>query len=91
MNDADITKLAAKLTVSLATKDDIKMLEGKIDSTNSKLGKKIDILDKKIDKVLEYAQAIDETVGKHEKRLRNIERIPIIAHELKKPAQIIKS
>lgn len=67
MNDADITKLAAKLTVSLATKADIKRLEEKIDT------------------VLKYAEAVDETTDNHEKRLKTIERIPIIAHELKSP------
>ncbi|MFA5933585.1 MAG: hypothetical protein WCV81_05720 [Microgenomates group bacterium] len=101
MNDADIAKLAAKLMVSvatkedlksLATKEDIKMLEGRIDDLDTKLSKKINVLDKKIDIVLEYAQNIDETVHNHEKRLseacdlmilRNIERIPVVAHELK--------
>lgn len=36
MNDKDIAKLAAKLIISLATKDDIKRLEGKIDDLNQK-------------------------------------------------------
>lgn len=74
MTDDDITKLVAKLIVSLATKADIKRLE-----------KKIDDLDKKADTILEHSEAVDEGVDKHEKRLRNIERIPIIANELKKP------
>lgn len=74
MNDKDIAKLAAKLTISLATKDDIKRLE-----------KKIEDLDQKTDTILQFAEAVDKTADNYGKRLRSIERIPIIAHELKNP------
>lgn len=41
-------------------------------------------LDKKADGILEYAHNVDAVVDSHEKRLTKIERVPIIAHALKK-------
>ncbi|OGE32904.1 hypothetical protein A3C59_01730 [Candidatus Daviesbacteria bacterium RIFCSPHIGHO2_02_FULL_36_13] len=93
MNDADITKLAAKLTKSLATqdnikeiKDDLKELATKTDLNMVKdnikrLEKKIDYLDDKTNVILNFAENVNED---HEKRLKRIERVPVIAHQLKK-------
>lgn len=69
MTDKDITKLASKLTESLATKDDIKGVKQDIKS----LENKIDYLDSKADTILEFAEAVDETTADHEKRLKRIE------------------
>lgn len=55
MNDADITKLAAKLTVSLATKEDIKDLKIELKSDIRRLEGKIDDLDQKADTILQFA------------------------------------
>lgn len=88
MNDKDIAKLAAKLTVSLATKDDINGLKGDINGLKGdikRLEEKIDNLDQKADTILHFAEAVDESTDNHEKRLRAIERVPIIAHGLKNP------
>lgn len=88
MNDDDITKLAAKLTASLATKDDIKDIKsdiGDIRSDIKGLEEKIDDLDQKADTILQFTEAVDETTDDHEERLRNIEHIPVIVHELKNP------
>ncbi|MEK7616431.1 MAG: hypothetical protein AAB414_00045 [Patescibacteria group bacterium] len=82
MNDSDINKLAAKLTKSLAIKDDLKELATKEDL--KKLERKIDELDGKADTILEFAEAVDETVSGHEKRLKRIEAVPVIAHQIKK-------
>ncbi len=62
MNDQDISKLAAKLTESLVAKEDINRLENEIKK-----------LDKKADTILEFAQAVDEEVDNHEKRLTKVE------------------
>lgn len=72
MTDEDINKLVFRLTKSLATKEDIKRLEGKIEE-----------LDEKTDIILEFAEAVDETTTDHEKRLRRIESVPAIAHNIK--------
>ena len=72
MNDEDIAKLAAKLTVTLATKEDIE-----------KLDKKIDKLNQKADTILNFAEEVDNSVFDHEERLKRIESIPMVAHELK--------
>lgn len=84
MTDKDIAKLASKLTLSLATKGDIKKLESKMDDVDARLGGKMDELDKKADIILEFAEAVDETTADHEKRLKRIEAIPVIAHQIKK-------
>lgn len=81
MNDDEIAKLAAQLTVSLATKDDIKDLKTDIE----KLERKIDNLDQKANTILEFAEAVDETTTSLNQRLRKVESISIIAHELKNP------
>lgn len=73
MTDKDITKLASKLTESLATKDDIKGVKQDIKSLENKLENKIDYLDSKADTILEFAEAVDETTADHEKRLKRIE------------------
>ncbi len=72
MNDKDITKLASKLTQSLAMKDDIARLE-----------RKIDRVDEKADTILKFAESVDEITTTHGKRLDRIEAIPIVAHQLK--------
>ena len=51
-------------------KDNIKRLE-----------KKIDYLDDKTNVILNFAENVNED---HEKRLKRIERVPVIAHQLKK-------
>lgn len=93
MTDKDITKLASKLTQSLATKEDlkelatkedIKRLEKKIDEVDKRLGNKIDEVDKKASSIMEFASGIDETTTNHEKRLKRIEQIPAVAHQIKK-------
>lgn len=73
MTDKDIVKLASRLTESLATKDDLKRLEGKIDELNIKT-----------DTILEFAEEVDKTVYDHEERLKNIEAVPVIAHQIKR-------
>lgn len=78
MNDDEVTKLAAKLTVSLATKDDIKDLKTNI----KRLERKIDDLDQKADTILQFAEAVDETTTEIDQRVRGMESIPVIAHEL---------
>lgn len=83
MTDKDITKLASRLTKSLATKEDIKNLELKVDIHIKRLEKKIDYLDAKTDTILEFAEAVDETTVDHEKRLKRIEAVPVIAHQIK--------
>lgn len=89
MNDEDITKLAAKLSISLASKEDLQELktELKVDirKLEVKLGSKIDKLDQKINTVLKFAEAVDETTADIDRRVKRIERIPVIAHELKNP------
>ena len=80
MNDDDIAKLATKLTQSLATKDDIKMLQGDI----KRLETKIDEVDHKADVILKYADGIEETVVDLDKRVNKIEAIPLIAHNINK-------
>lgn len=84
MNDKDIIKLAAKLTESLATKDDIKGVKDDIKRIEQKFDGKFKELNEKADTILEFAEHVDETVFEHEKKLKDIERIPVIAHELRK-------
>ncbi len=69
MNDDDITKLATKLSESLATKDDLKNLATKKD---------LEQLEHKVDVILEFATAIEETTSDHEKRLKKLESTPSI-------------
>ena len=98
MNDGDIAKLVSKLNKSLVTKDDLRKLEdgleGRIDEADSrlgrkiadlgiKLGKKLDELNTKADTIMEFAQAVDETATDHEKRLKRIETVPAILHQIK--------
>ncbi len=94
MTDKDIAKLASRLAESLATKEDlkevkvdIKSLEGNINKLEGKIDElegKIDELDSKTDTILEFAEGVDETSMDHEKRLKKIEAIPVIAHQIKK-------
>ncbi len=94
MNDDDIAKLATKLTQSLATKDDIKMLQGDIKMLQGdikmlqgdikRLETKIDEVDHKADVILKYADGIEETVVDLDKRVNKIEAIPLIAHNINK-------
>lgn len=73
MTDEEIVKLAVTLEESLATKDDVKRLERKIDE-----------IDQNTKTILKYADAIEETTDDHEKRLKNLEAIPSIAHQINK-------
>lgn len=95
MTDEEITKIALKLSGALVTKEDIKGLATKEDLRNlatkedlskvkedvEMLNLKIDKLDEKADGILNYVYNINETVDDHEKRLKRIESLPIIAHE----------
>lgn len=72
MTDEEINKLALKITANVATKEDIQSLK-------QDLGR----LEDKMDTILELAEGTEEEVQAHEKRLKYIERIPAIAHELK--------
>ncbi|MBI2022765.1 hypothetical protein HYS97_02870 [Candidatus Daviesbacteria bacterium] len=91
LTDKDIVKLAANFTQTLATKEDLKKLATKEDLKKlatkedlKKLATKVDELDQKADKILEFADGIEETTEDHEKRLKQIEALPSIAHQLKK-------
>lgn len=81
MNDEDITKLAAKLTQSLATKDDISELKNDI----TKLAAQADFLrlEEKVDEILKHVEGLGDTDDDHEIRLKRIENIPTIAQQLK--------
>ena len=83
MTDEDIAKLASQLTESLATKQDISDVKQDIKRLEERLGAKIDELEGKVDVILTYADGINESVEDHEKRLKNIETVPAIAHDLK--------
>ena len=81
----DLERFATKDDLKgFATKDDIEGARADIKNLEQKLSKKIDILDHKTDKILEYASNIEEDVSNHEKRLKRIESVPVVAHELKK-------
>lgn len=49
----------------------------------TRLDGKITELDSKVDTVLEFASHVDETTDDHEKRITDIEAVPLVAHELK--------
>lgn len=83
MNDEDIAKLASRLSKSLATKEDIKEVKVDIQRLENRLGKKIDELNVKADTIMEFASEVDKTTTDHEKRLKRIEAVPIIAHQIK--------
>lgn len=99
MSDENVVKLISKLTKSLVTKEDLKALATKEDLKSlatkeelkvlaskediKKLKDKIDYLNTKADTILEFAEAVDETTMDHEKRLKRIEKIPAVAHQLK--------
>lgn len=57
-------------------------LEDKVDAGFKVLKKNIRILDKKTDKIMEFASYVDEDLQDHKKRLNRIERIPVIASVL---------
>lgn len=94
-----VSKLSKSLATKddikeLATKVDLNRLESRIDEVDSRLGrkitnlginlgKKIDELNKKADTIMEFAEAVDETTADHEKRLKRIEAVPVIAHQIK--------
>ena len=77
-----------------ATKVDMQRLERKVDEIDHKtkatkvdmqrLERKIDEIDHKTNTVLEFAKEVDETAFDHEKRLKRIEIIPVIAHQIEK-------
>ena len=92
MADDDITKLIAGLTKSLVTKDDIRELATKEDvrvvkedirRLETRLVKKMDELNTKADTIMEFADEGDKIAVDHEKRLKKIENIPVIAHQIK--------
>ncbi|EKD85148.1 MAG: hypothetical protein ACD_38C00076G0010 [uncultured bacterium] len=92
MADDDITKLIAGLTKSLVTKDDIRELATKEDvrvvkedirRLETRLVKKMDELNTKADTIMEFADEVDKIAVDHEKRLKKIENIPVIAHQIK--------
>ena len=91
MADDDITKLIAGLTKSLVTKDDIRELATKEDvrvvkedirRLETRLVKKMDELNTKADTIMEFADEVDKIAVDHEKRLKKIENIPVIAHQI---------
>lgn len=68
-------------------KDQISVLDKKLDEVQSDMtGLKDDVkkLNKKADGILEFLNNVDDDVHDHEKRLKIIERVPVIAHELSK-------
>lgn len=78
MTDKDITKLAAKLTKSLATqenvseiKNEIAEVKEKVQEVYRKLDKRIAIVEEKADGILELVDNINED---HEKRLKRLEK-----------------
>lgn len=77
MTDEDITKLASRLTKTLATKEDLNGVEKRLNS-------KLDALNDKANTILEYADNIEEIVQDHEKRLKRVEAVPVVAHNLNK-------
>lgn len=82
----DLKDLATKEDLRvLATKEDLNVvrleLKGVVKEEVKRLEVKIDELDKKADVILNYADNISETVDDHEKRLKRIESLPIIASE----------
>ncbi len=83
MTDEDINKLVSKLSKSLATKEDIREVKVDIQRLETRLGKKMDELNVKADTIMEFAEAVDETTSDHEKRLKRIEAVPVIAHQIK--------
>ena len=91
MTDEDINKLAAKLTKSLATKEDLESLVTKEDlkylatkEDIKRLEKKIDDVDKKASSIFVFAEGVDEVSTDHERRLNELESISTIAHQIKK-------
>ena len=80
MTDKDIIKLAAKLTKSLATSDDIREVKEEIRQVKEqmatkgelkKVKEKVDYLNDKTSVILELVENINED---HEKRLKRLER-----------------
>lgn len=83
----------------LSTKDDLRKLENRLESRIEEvdsrlgrkivdlginLGKKIDELNVKADTIMQFADEGDKTTADHEKRLKRIEAVPVIAHQIKK-------
>ncbi len=99
MTTQDIDAIIAKLSKTLATKEDITMLDHNIQRLEielNRLDSKIEKfslytkfylkqIDNNVDTVLSFAEEVDKATTDHEKRLNNIEAIPVIAHELRKP------
>lgn len=76
MNDEDIAKLAAKLGEVIASKEDLNVGLNKVET-------KIEEVNQKADLILKYADGIDDSVTDHEKRLKAIESVSVVAHELR--------
>ena len=86
MTDEEINTLATKLAETLATKEDISRLEGKVNNLEGKVDNlegKVDELDNKADTILKFVEGVDEISVDQEKRLKRIEAIPTIAHQIK--------
>lgn len=80
MTNKAITKLASKLTKSLATEADITEVKTDIKGVKAdikRLKSKIDYLDSKAHTILEFAEIVDETVSDHRRRLKRIEAVSI--------------
>lgn len=84
-----VGKIEAKVGVQSiemgSMRDQISVLNEKLDGVQSDMtGLKDDVkkLNKKADGILEFLNNVDDDVHDHEKRLKIIERVPVIAHEL---------
>lgn len=94
MTDEDITRLASKLTQSLATKDDITGVKNDINEVKDnlrevknelkndirKLENKIDELDDKANIILKFADGVNEKTIEHDKRLKALEVTSLSTH-----------
>lgn len=90
MTDKDLVKLLSKLTGSLATKEDVISVREDVSSVREdikgvevRLGKKLNELNIKADTIMEFAEEVEKITSNHEKRLKRIETIPVIAHQIK--------
>jgi len=96
MNDADITKLAAKLSKSLASKDDLKRVEDKLKALDSQLSGKIDHLNSKVEDKLKaldtkLSSKIDSLNSKTDTILKFIEEVDKTTDNHEKRLKIIET
>lgn len=96
MTDEDVSKLISKLIKFLATREDIELLATKENlqmlatkedlkslatkEDTRKLASEIKKLNTKANTILEFAEAVDENVADHSKRLNRIEAVTIFTH-----------